>query len=194
MTTYFRLILFSILVFFTGVFFGQTNTATPDNEDGIPKKVIETKLSEVITIPDSVAASELLKRAVNWVKLESTRYIKTGGSTTASKIECNITFFTKPKELNPEVDYSGKITMKVSIECKDSKYRYTVSQIRHTSKAGQTTGGSVDNVVPECGRMAMGENVWRKLKSEAIKDANLVVSELKITMEKPATEATTEEW
>lgn len=160
----------------------------------MPKKVVETKLSEVISTPDSVPASELLKRAVNWVKVESPRYVKSSGATTASKVECSIIFFTKPKELNPEVDFTGKITMKVSIECKDSKYRYTINQIRHVSKSGQTTGGSIDNVVPECGSMNMGEIVWKKLKGEAIKNANLVLTDMKLGMEKESADVPTDEW
>ncbi len=192
--TYFRILVFALFLFASGSYMGQTVTVTPGNEDEMPKKVVETKLSEVITIPDSLPASELLKRAVNWVKVESQRYLKSGGATTASKAECNITFFTKPKDLNPEVDFTGKITMKVSIECKDSKYRYTINQIRHTSKGGQTTGGSIDNAVPECGSMAMGDIVWRKLKGEAIKDANLVLADLKAGMEKASAETNAEEW
>jgi hypothetical protein len=192
--TYFRLFLFSMLMFASGSFLAQTATATPANEEDALKKVTETKLSEVITIPDSLPASELLKRAVNWVKVESNKYIKASGATTGSKVECSITFFTKPKELNPEVDYTGKITMKVSIECKDSKYRYTINQIRHVSKSGQTSGGSIDNTIPECGSMNMGDLVWKKLKGEAVKDANLVLTDLKAGMEKSSTDVPADEW
>ena len=102
------------------------------SESDAPAKKDETKVSEVIST-DSVSSSELLKRAVHWVKLESTLYGKTGGITTGSKAECLITFRVKPKELNPQCDYTGKITMKVIIECKDSKYRYTITHIQHIS-------------------------------------------------------------
>jgi len=195
-TTYFRLFLFSMLVFASGSFLAQTATATPApaNEEDALKKVTETKLSDVVIIPDSLPASELLKRAVNWVKVESNKYVKASGATTGSKVECSITFFTKPKELNPEVDYTGKITMKVSVECKDSKYRYTINQIRHVSKSGQTNGGSIDNVIPECGSMNMGDIVWRKLKGEAVKDANLVLADLKLGMEKASDDVPKDEW
>ena len=35
---------------------------------------------------------------------------------------------------------------------------------KHTSKSGNATGGSIDNVVPECGSMVMGDIQWKKLK------------------------------
>lgn len=183
-----------LFIFASNIFMAQT---TPEpakkEEDEFAKKKVETKLVEVIPT-DSIAAGELLKRATAWIKVETDKYKKTNGTTTGSKAECLVSFPVKPKELNPQVDYTGKITMKVVIECKDSKYRYTVSEIKHTSKNGTTTGGSIDNVVPECGSMGMHELVWKKLKGEALRDAGLVVTDLKtgMTMLQPETKA--DEW
>ncbi len=167
--------------------------APKKEEDEFAKKVVETKLTAVIPT-DSIAAGELLNRAVNWIKVESLKYKKSSGTTTATKAECAVSFPVKPKELNPEVDYTGKITMKVVIECKDSKYRYTVSEIKHVSKKGNTNGGSIDNVVPECGSMAMNDIVWKKLKGEALTVAAKVVADLKEGMGKIAEEVKAEEW
>lgn len=150
-------------------------------------------MSEVITT-DSLPSSALMKRAVGWIKAESDRYRKTGGTTTGTKAECVASFPVKPKELNPEVDFTGKITMKVVIECKDSRYRYTVSDIRHESKSGRTTAGSIDNVVPECGSVAMHDQVWKKLKGEALRSAALVVSDLKRGMSEDPQEKNDDEW
>jgi len=163
-------------------------------EDEFANKKIETKVTEVIPT-DSLAASELIKRAVAWIKVESLKYKKTAGTTAGSKVECIASFPVKPKELNPQVDYSGKVTMKVVIECKDSKYRYTISDIKHISKSGNVNGGSVDNVVPDCGSMGMNDLVWRKLKGEMMKGAGLVATDLKAGMAVIATEKKAdEEW
>ena len=80
------------------------------------------------------------------------------------------------------------------IECKDSKYRYTVSEIKHISKSGLTTGGSIDNIVPECGSMGMHEMVWKKLKGEALRDAAQVVTDIKIGMSLIEPETKADEW
>lgn len=195
MTTRFKNYITVALVLFSALLAAQTTTATPassqDDESG--KKVEEYKITEVVPT-DSLPMSELMARAVNWVKLEHPKYKKSNGATTASKAECTVTFPIKPKELNPETDYTGKITMKVVIECKDNRYKYTVSQIKHTSKSGRTTGGAVENPVPECGTMTMQELTWKKLKGEAIRNAQLVVTEIKAAMFKPSTETVTEEW
>lgn len=154
----------------------------------------EIKITEVITLSDSVPSSELLKRAVNWVKIENPKYGKSSGVTTGSKAECVATFSVKPKELNPECDYTGKITMKVIIECKDSKYRYTVNQMKHTSTSGNTSGGELENVVPSCGSMAMSEVIWKKLKGEALKYAGSIASNIKETMKVASDDLGKEDW
>jgi len=199
MTKQFKLNIFiSALFFVSTLSFAQTpETAKPAEpgkvEDEFAKKKVETKLTEVIPT-DSLPASELVKRAVAWIKVESPKYKKSGGTTTGSKVECIASFPVKPKELNPEVEYTGKITMKVLIECKDSKYRYTVSEIKHISKSGNTNGGSIDNVVPDCGSMGMNDIVWRKLKGEALRGAAQVVLDLKAGMSLIATETKADEW
>lgn len=174
----FKLALFVFLLGLSTFSFSQEKSES-ETESKKPKK--ETKYTEVVNT-DSVKASELLKRAVNWVKLESPKYEKTNGLTTSDKAECFVKYNIKTKELNPQCDYTGIVSLKVVIECKDNKYRYTVSQIKHTSKSGKTTGGSIDNIVPECGSMIMSELVWKKVRGEGIKAANIIIGDLKAAM------------
>ncbi len=171
----------------------KTTGASKPEEDEFAKKKPETKLTEVIPT-DSIPASDLMKRATNWMKKESDKYKISSAATTGTKAECVVSFPTKPKELNPQVDYTGKITMKVVIECKDSKYRYTVSEIKHISKGGKTTGGSIDNQVAECGSMAMNDLCWKRLKGEALRDAALVVQDIKTGMNTIEPETKSDEW
>ncbi|WP_317896863.1 hypothetical protein [Aurantibacillus circumpalustris] len=174
-----------MLLFASSFSFAQTASDKPSEpakqEDEFAKKKVETKLTEVVPT-DSLGVGDLMKRAIAWTKSETDKYKKTDATTTGSKVECTASFPVKPKELNPEVDFSGKITMKVVIECKNSKYRYTVSEIKHISKTGNTSGGSIDNVVAECGSMGMNDQVWKKLKGQALVGAGLVVADIKIGM------------
>ncbi|MBA3683470.1 MAG: hypothetical protein H0W73_20235 [Bacteroidetes bacterium] len=190
MKKYIQALLFCSLMVFASDCFSQTTTATAED---VPKKKNETKITEVITT-DSLSASELLQRAVNWVKKESTIYGKSSGVTTGSKAECTAIFPVKPKELNPEVDYTGKISMHIAIECKDNRFKYTISQIKHISTSGKTSAGSIDNKVPDCGSMIMGDLVWKKLKGEALRGAGKVVEDLKEGMKKDSKDVEKEEW
>ncbi len=186
----FIFLIFSVFCFNSIV--AQTETAKPDEDEFAAKKV-ETKLTEVIET-DSMPPGELTKRAINWIKQESIKYKKTGGTTNGNKIECVASFPVKPKDLNPQVDYTGKITMKVVIDCKDDKYRYIVSEIKHISKNGTTTAGSIDNKVPECGSMAMSDIIWKKLKGEALTGASQVVTDIKAAMLLESIQPAKEEW
>lgn len=181
MTIGLKLTIFSLLTFaITPPAFSQ------ESEDASPQKE-ETKFQEVITT-DSLPPGELLKRATNWAKEKSKVYVKSAAANSGNKVECVASFTVRPKELNPRTDYTGKFTMNVSIECKDNRYRYTVSQIKHLSKSGQASGGSIDNRVPECGSVVMEEMQWKKLKGEAIKHVNQVVADLKESMGKEVAE------
>lgn len=152
----------------------------------------EKKFQEVIAT-DSVSAANLMKRAVNWVKADSKRFTKANGVATGTKAECVAKFRIRAKELNPVADFTGVIEMHVSIECKDNKYRYTISRIKHISTNGKASGGAIENIVPECGSMIMPDVTWKKIKGEAFKDADMVISELKEGMTKIPTD-TKDEW
>lgn len=193
MRTSIKLFFLSLFIVLTNSFVAQTNDPKPKEEEDAPKKKKETKLSEVIET-DSLPNGELLKRAVNWVKVESSHFVKQGGTSSGNKAEFIASFKIKPKELNPEVDFTGKVTMKVTIDCKDAKYKYTISEIKHTSKSGKANGGSVDNVVPDCGSMVMKDLTWKKIKGEMLRDGGQVIIELKAGMEKSLVEAKEEEW
>jgi hypothetical protein len=156
------------------------------------KSELDKQFSEVI-ITDSVPVANLAKRAVNWVKAESPRFKKSMGVSTGSKAECLATFKIKAKELNPIPDFTGVITMHVTIECKDNKYRYSITKIKHISANGKASGGDITNLVPECGSMTMPDLVWKKIKGEAFKSASMVISELKEGMTKNPSDSK-DEW
>lgn len=142
----------------------------PDAEGNIP---VDTNP------PKGMAASEILKRAVNFVKIESKKYSKGNGVTTGSKAECVISFPYKPKELNPTADVQGTISMHVSIDAKEGKYRYTISKISHNAKNADYSGGDVYSEVPKCGSMKMPPDIWKRIRSEAFKQSAIVVADLK---------------
>lgn len=176
---------------------GLISSAAYSQEEGEAPKEAKTggedKQFQEIVFTDSVPAAKLLTRAVNWVKIESKRFVKSNGVSTGSKAECIAKFKIRAKELNPQPDFTGIIQMHVSIECKDNKYRYSITKIKHISANGKASGGDVSNIVPECGSMTMPDLVWKKIKGEAFKSAGMVISELKEGMMKTTTDSK-DEW
>ena len=132
--------------------------------------------------PKPMASDEILKRAINFVKKESSKYSKANRVTTANKAEFLASFNYKPKELNPVADVQGTITMHVSVEAKEGKYRYTISKINHNAKNGDYSGGDVYNEVPACGSMKLPSDLWKRIRSEAIKHSSVIINDLKEAM------------
>ncbi len=145
--------------------------------------------------PKGMNVSEILKRAINFAKIESTKYTKGNAVTTGSKAEFVATFLYKPKELNPAADVQGAITMHLSIEAKEGKYRYTISKINHNSKNPECKGGDIYGEVPECGSMKLPPDVWKRIRSEAIKHSGILAADLKEAMKIPSsTPVNSDEW
>lgn len=152
-----------------------------------------TTLADGTVVEDTSGAkpmpvAEILKRAVNFVKIESPKYTKGNGVTTGSKAECVATFAYKPKELNPQADVQGTFTMHLSIDAKDGKYRYTISKITHNAKNADYSGGDVYSEVPKCGSMKLPNEMWKHMRSEALKDSGILIADLKAAMKRSSSE------
>jgi hypothetical protein len=132
--------------------------------------------------PKPINSVEILKRAVNFVKIESTKYVKGSGVTTGTKAECVATFKYRPKELNPQAEVEGSYTMHLSVEAKEGKYRYTISKITHIAKNADYSGGDINSEVPKCGSMKMSPELWKRIRGEAMKQSTVLISELKAAM------------
>ena len=136
--------------------------------------------------PKPLNQTEILKRAVNFVKIESPKYTKGNALTTGTKAEFLANFKYKPKELNPQSDVQGSFTMHVSIEAKEGKYRYTISKLYHIATNGDYSGGDLYSEVPTCGSMKLSSAIWKQMRSEGIKQAMLIAEELKEAMKIPS--------
>jgi hypothetical protein len=161
---------------------------------------LSTKKSDSVSVADTmhpkvIEASEILKRAVHFVKVENKKYTKSNGITSGTKAECNVSFVFKLKELNPVVDAQGTISMHVSIDAKDGKYRYTISKITHAAANSEYTGGDVYNEIPKCGSMKMPPEMWKRIKSEALKQSAVIANDIKEAMKIPSNKSLdSDEW
>ncbi len=136
--------------------------------------------------PKPLNQAEILKRAVNFIKLESKKYTKGNGLTSGTKADFLANFKYKPKELNPQSDVQGNFTMHVSIEAKEGKYRYTISKLNHVASNGDYSGGDLYNEVPKCGSMKLSSAMWKQMRSEGIKQSMIIVEDLKDAMKVPS--------
>jgi hypothetical protein len=162
-----------------------TVAATTDKK-GKKQPVVDTPPTDAP--PDTGAtsmpapASEVAKRAQLWMDAKPTGYTKSNCANNGKGVTCQISFPYKVKELNPTDKVEGEITMTVTIEAKEGKYRYTISNIRHKATVAESSGGDVYAVVPECGSMKLTDLSWKHIKSGAFADAKMVADDLKDVM------------
>jgi hypothetical protein len=138
------------------------------------------------TIPAPIP--ELMKRGNAWMTKKNKDFLKVDPTSSGNTLECLVSFAYKPKELNPGAPVEGKVTMKVIIDCKEGKYRYTIKDIVHTANDADFCGGDVFETIPKCGSMSLPEPSWKKIKSFALAKANIVAGDLKETMKKKVNE------
>ncbi|MHB8258791.1 MAG: DUF4468 domain-containing protein [Bacteroidia bacterium] len=129
-------------------------------------------------------ASEVAKRAQIWMADKPTKYSKTNCSNGGNGVVCQVSFAYKVKELNPTDNVDGEITMTITVEAKEGKYRYTINNIKHKATVAGSSGGDVYGIVAECGSMKLSDLSWKHIKSAAFADAKMVADDLKATMAK----------
>ena len=169
-------------------------TATVDPK--AKKKKVEEPPQEVVdTLPPMMPApaNDILKRAQAWYISKATKYVKSNGSNSGKSVSCNASFIFKQKELNPENDVDGKITMDVIIDAKEGKFRYTIKNIKHVANKQGMSGGDIYAKVPECGSMSLGDRTWKHIKAEAFIGAQIIIDELKVKMKEEVV-SEKEEW
>jgi len=126
--------------------------------------------------------SEISKRAHHWCKVKAPKYKKTNVSNAGSNVSCTAVFPFKQKMLNPENAVDGEITMNVTVEAKEGKFRYTIKDIKHKASKQGMSGGDIYLPVPECGSMKITEQTWKHIRSAAYADIQIVVDDLKAKM------------
>lgn len=166
---------------------GKKTTEAPPPEPAAP----DTS-STMIPAP----AFELAKRAQIWSneKPGSAKYTKNNCTANGNQASCQLTFPYKVKELNPTEKVDGEITMTVTIEAKEGKYRYTINNIRHKATSAGASGGDIYAPVAECGSMKISDVTWKHVKSAAFADAKIAADDLKAKMDKPSAEAQKNDW
>lgn len=72
----------------------------------------------------------------------------------------------------------------LTIECKDGKYRYTLTGFEHFDPLGKFSGGPLELEKPVCGTFYFPKKKWREMKNDIYNDANELLSEIRKNMKK----------
>ncbi|MDP2387078.1 MAG: hypothetical protein Q8M29_11950 [Bacteroidota bacterium] len=168
---------------------GKKKKKKPVEELPPPEEVFDT-LSP--TVPASV--TEMTNRATAWLNGKSKKFKKEEAYTSGGKVGCKVKFPYKPKVLNPTADVEGEITMKITIDFKEGKYRYTIDNIEHKATRGVASGGDIFNETPACGSLSLNHVMWNQIRGAAKMHAGTVAEDLKAKMKNPVSTESKSEW
>jgi hypothetical protein len=69
----------------------------------------------------------------------------------------------------------------LKIQCKDNKYKYTLSDIYHEKvSSDEHSGGSFENDKPACGTAFLNNKAWHKIKDNSIEQINSLIALMKV--------------
>lgn len=169
-----KLSLVFFLVFIPASAFAQL----PTNERG------EVEYSEVVTV-DSVDQKTLFNRSKLFV---ANAFVSVKDVTNLDDSE-TFTVITKgdiPWYYTNGLGSTpgGAVRFKFTIQCKDGRYKYSVSNFVHTDvrRNGNYSGGAFENEKASCGGLLMPKKTWNKIKSDTNESVLQFIADLKKTM------------
>lgn len=165
----------AFLLFFIPAFaFSQL----PTNERG------EVEYSEIVSV-DSVSQKALFSRSKLFV---ANAFVSAKDVTSLDDLETSTVitkgnipwYYTNGFGSTP----GGTVSFKFTIQCKEGRYRYSVSNFVHTDmrRNGDYSGGAFENEKAACGSFLMPKRTWNKVKSDINQSVLEFLGDLKNTM------------
>jgi hypothetical protein len=139
-------------------------------------------MEEVVRI-DSISANDLYTRA----KFALTKIFRSAKDVTQfddkennQVIAKGLTYVKMKNIFNPA---AGIVRFSFQIQCKDGRYKYTISDCIHEKSGSyQYSGGNLCQEKPVCGTFLMPKATWTNIKKDFVFQMLLVINELKTEM------------
>lgn len=132
--------------------------------------------SEVIEVPN-VTKNQLYQRALSFFNnsFVSSKEVIQNSDKEEGKIFGRGTY---------EYMKINTISYTVEIAVKDGRYKYTISNFRHTgyTDGGVRNGGNLANEKPECGYIRMTKGYWNKIKTHTDTKTRQLIGNMKAYM------------
>lgn len=178
-----------ILLLFPAFAFAQDAPKLPLNKSGI------IEYTEVVQV-DSVDAKMLYSRA----RLFVANAFNSATDVTKLEDENTATVVTKgflPRNYTYPLnrDFGGAVSFSFTIQCKDGRYKYMVTDfVHHDRLKPGYSGGALERDKPACGGLHMNRKMWTQIKSETAGHIDRFVRVLKSSMKGATAFSANDNW
>lgn len=173
--------IFKIII---GLLVISSNTLNAQNLP-LDEKTGKITFTEVVTVDDSTATKDqLYSRAREWFArtFKSSQNVLQMDDKELGKLigKGNFSIIPGLYLTDSRVDFT------LSIYLKDGRYKYELTDFNHVSYKSGYSGGALEDEKPNCGNFNMMKKGWIDVKEQAQSNANAIIADLKLTMNKKA--------
>jgi hypothetical protein len=81
----------------------------------------------------------------------------------------------------------GVVRFTLTIQCKDGRYRFSLTDFYHSFESKNMSGGNLENEKPACGGFNMIRSQWAKIKNRFHDDASTLITAMKTSLQSTKT-------
>lgn len=170
----------SLMLFACTVVRAQTEVLPVNNET---QKILYT---EVIKVTDNSKKDVIYDRAFSWA--QNNKYRITQMDKGNGVMNCEGSFPVTYPGPRVGMNDNGMVKFAVTVNAKDGRYKYDITNFKHEGGKGKGNGGPLENKSAECGKFVLPDSGWAKIKKDTAAKMKEVINDMQLSIS-PAGEA-----
>lgn len=167
----------------------MTSSLVWAQSDDLPIDAATQKItySEVVQVSTQLKKGTIYDRAVAWAM--TNKYKITKMDKTNSVLGCVGSIKVTYPGPRVGMNDTGFLVFDIIVDGKDGRYKYTYTNFRHEGHKGKGNGGALELPKAECGKYVLPDHGWAKIKKDAPKLIQDVITDMKVSIEPQSTPA-----
>lgn len=167
--------LIALLMFFVCTLVNAQTEGLPVSNE--TQKILFT---EVIKVTDNSNKSIIYDRAFSWA--QTNKYKITQMDKTNGVLSCEGSFLVTYPGPRVGMNDNGVVKFTVTINAKDGRYKYDITNFKHEGGKGKGNGGALELKSAECGKFVLPDSGWAKIKKDTAAKMKEVINDLQLSI------------
>jgi hypothetical protein len=153
------------------------------------KKILYT---EVIKVLDNSNKTVIYDRAFSWAQNNKYRIIQMDKEN--GVMSCEGSFPVTYPGPRAGMNDNGSVKFTVTVNAKDGRYKYDITNFKHEGAKGKGNGGALENKSAECGKFVLPDGGWAKIKKDTAAKMKEVINDLQLSISPQGETPTNSDW